>query len=105
MRLLRSIRACIARCTLLHARTHVLRFGQYLQVIWQIITKYKSGWLAQVLFQVSEIAAFLGVPHPGSPFESSRNLFTASTVSRTVSGTVVSTPSPTRSTTSSRTAA
>src|SRR5215212_12105689 len=64
MRFVCSIKACTARCTLLHARTHVLRFGQYLQVIWQIITKYKSGWLAQVLFQVSEIAAILGVPHP-----------------------------------------
>src|SRR5215217_1185852 len=64
MRLLRSVRACIARCTLLHARTHVLWFGQYLQIIWQIITKHQSGWLAQILFQVSEIAAILGVPHP-----------------------------------------
>src|SRR5215212_1599710 len=64
MRLLRSIRACIARCTLLHVRTHVLWFGQYLQVIWQIITKHQSGWLAQILFQVSEIAAILGVAHP-----------------------------------------
>src|SRR5215218_3684743 len=64
MRLLRSIRACIARCTLLHVRTHVVWFGQYLQVIWQIITKHQSGRLAQVLFQVSSVAAILGVPHP-----------------------------------------
>src|SRR5215218_6044815 len=64
MRLSRSIRACTARCTLLHARTHVLRGGQYLQVSWQIITKHQSGWLAQMLFQVSEIAAILGAPHP-----------------------------------------
>jgi hypothetical protein len=43
MRFVCSIKACIARCTLLHARTHILWFGEYLQVIWQIITKYKSG--------------------------------------------------------------
>src|SRR5215216_2329865 len=46
------------------ARTHVLWFGQYLQVIWQIITKHQSGWLALILFQVSEITAILGVPDP-----------------------------------------
>src|ERR671912_256199 len=53
MRLLRSIKACVARCTLLHARTHVLWLGQYLHIIWQIITKHQSGWLAQILFHVS----------------------------------------------------
>src|SRR5215212_645536 len=43
MRLLCFIKACNARCTLLHARTHILWFGQYLQIIWQIITKHESG--------------------------------------------------------------
>jgi hypothetical protein len=64
MRFLRSIKACAARCTLLHARTHILRSGKYLQVIWQIITKHQSRWLAWVVFQVSEIAAILGILHP-----------------------------------------
>jgi hypothetical protein len=64
MRFLCSIKACTARCTLLHACTQILRAGQYLQVLWQIITKHQSGWLAQILFQVSEIATVFGVPNP-----------------------------------------
>src|SRR5215207_4988575 len=63
MRLLCSVKACTAWCTLLHARTHVLRAGQYLQVVWQVVAKYEAGRLAWVDFKVPEIATVLGVPH------------------------------------------
>src|SRR5215217_8916264 len=64
MRLLRSVKACTARCTLLHARTHIIRGGQYLHIVWQVVAQNQARRFARVDFQVPEIAAVLGAPSP-----------------------------------------
>src|SRR5215217_8861950 len=64
MRLLRSVKACTARCTLLHARTHIIRGGQYLHIVWQVVAQNQARMFARVVFQVPEISTVLGAPHP-----------------------------------------
>src|SRR5918994_371951 len=64
MRFLRSFRACTIRCTLLHARTHILRGGQDLHIVWQVVTQNQTRRLARVVFKVPEISTVLGAPRP-----------------------------------------
>jgi hypothetical protein len=64
MRFLHTIGACIARCTLLHARTHGLRGGQYLHIVWQVVAQNQARRFARIVFQVPKISTVLGVPRP-----------------------------------------
>src|SRR5829696_6545916 len=56
------VRACTARCTVLHARTHGLRGGKYLHIIWQVVAENQTRRFARVVFEIPEISTVLGAP-------------------------------------------
>jgi hypothetical protein len=43
---------------------HHFRFGEHLQVVWQLVAEDQARRFALILFEVPKVAAVLGAPDP-----------------------------------------